>query len=463
MDAWVESEVSNCEFPDRRLKHRYAELLSSLGQRIGDTIPSACVDWAATKAAYRFFSNPRVDESCILSGHFAATASRFEQTSGTVLVLHDTTEFSFQRDRPERIGKLNITHGRRGSPVTVCGLLMHSSLVVTPEGLPIGLAAVKFWSRKRFKGTRGLRNKVNMTRLPIEKKESYRWIENVRQSSQLLPEPERCVHVGDRESDIFELFCAADHECTRFVIRTSVDRAAGNGTTILRKMSRQPVQGYHEIETHDARGNQRKVRLSIRFCSIKVHPPVAKRKKYPSLTLTVIHAQERNVPRGRDPIRWHLITNLDVTTLQSAVEKLNWYAQRWKIETYHKILKSGCAAEKSKLQTAERLTNLLAVFCVVAWRVFWLTMLNRTAPDTPASFALTPTEIEILDLLGAAGAKGASSRKCTVRDYVLEIAKIGGYLARGKDPPPGNTILWRGLSRLTDIHIGFELSAASCG
>lgn len=77
MDAWVESEVSNSEFPDQRLKRRFAELLSSLGQRIGDTIPSACVDWAATKAAYRFFSNPRVDEDCILSGHFAATASRF--------------------------------------------------------------------------------------------------------------------------------------------------------------------------------------------------------------------------------------------------------------------------------------------------------------------------------------------------------------------------------------------------
>lgn len=163
-------------------------------------------------------------------------------------MLHDTTEFSFQRERPENIGKLSITHTRQGSPVTVCGLLMHSSLVVTPDGLPIGLAAVKFWTRKKFKGTRALRGKVNMTRLPIERKESYRWIENVRQSSQLLSEPERCVHAGDRESDIFELFCAAEQERTRFVIRTCVDRAAGNGTTILRKMSHQPVQGDHEKE-----------------------------------------------------------------------------------------------------------------------------------------------------------------------------------------------------------------------
>jgi hypothetical protein len=463
MDAWVESEVVNSKFPDKRLKTRFAELLSSLGKKIGDTIPTACVDWAATKAAYRFLSNARVDENGILSGHFAATASRFSQTAGTVLVLHDTTEFSFQRDRPEKIGKLNVTHTRPGGPVTVCGLLMHSSLVVTPAGLPIGLAAIKFWTREKFKGTRALRGKVNMTRLPIEKKESYRWVENMRQSSQLLSEPERCVHIGDRESDIFELFCAAAQKNTRFLIRTCVDRAAGNGTTILRKMSCQPVQGYHEIKTFDTSGAQQSICVSVRFCSLSVHPPVAKKKKYPSLTLTVIHAHERNAPRGRDPIRWHLITNLEVTSLQSAVEKLNWYALRWKIETYHKILKSGCAAEKSKLQTAERLTNLLAVFCIIAWRVFWLTMLNRTAPDTPASAALTPTEIEILDLLAATRSQGRPPEKKTVRDYALEIARIGGYLARGKDPPPGNIIMWRGLSRLTDIHIGFELTATKCG
>jgi transposase len=112
MDAWVESEVVNSKFPDKRLKTRFAELLSSLGKKIGDTIPTACVDWAATEAAYRFLSNARVDENGILSGHFAATASRFSQTAGTVLVLRDTTEFSFQRDSPEKIGKLNVTHTR---------------------------------------------------------------------------------------------------------------------------------------------------------------------------------------------------------------------------------------------------------------------------------------------------------------------------------------------------------------
>lgn len=458
MDVWVDSEVRQCEFPDKRLKHRLGKILSALSQKIGDAIPTACQDWAATKAAYRFFSNPRIDESTILAGHFAATQSRFAETDGPILVLHDTTEFSYQREHPEKIGQTHVTNRRKSGPITVCGLLMHSSLVTTPDGLPLGLAAVKFWTRKKFKGANALRNNVNMTRIPIKQKESYRWLENVRQASQLLSESERCVHIGDRESDIFELFCTAEQENTRFLIRTCVDRLAGNGTTISRTMRRQPLQGYHVVEVPDGKGKSRKAKLSVRRCTMTVHPPVAKQKHYPSLTLTVIHAQENNAPKDRDAIEWKLITNLQVETLESAIEKLDWYAQRWKIETFHKILKSGCKAEKSKLQTAERLTNLLAVFCIMAWRVFWMTMINQTSPKSPASTVFTPSEIEILELLDAGNKSKSKAKTKTVHHYLIRLAKIGGYLARGKDPPPGNTIIWRGLSRLTDIHLGFELS-----
>lgn len=140
--------------------------------------------------------------------------------------------------------------------------------------------------------------------------------------------------------------------------------------------------------------------------------------------------------------------------LGSAIEKLDWYALRWNLETYHQVLKSGCRAERAKLRTAERLVNLLAVFCIIGWRVFWLTMVNRATPEAPAESALTKTEIEILDRL-AEGAAAAAPR--TVSYYLTRIAKLGGYLARSKDPPPGNMVLWRGLTRLTDIHLGFEL------
>lgn len=147
-----------------------------------------------------------------------------------------------------------------------------------------------------------------------------------------------------------------------------------------------------------------------------------------------------------------MLTDLPVETVSAAVEKLNWYALRWNIETYHKVLKSGCQAERLKLRTADRLTNLLAVFCIIGWRVFWLTMSNRANPDAPAEAALTSTEIQILDQLEV-----NTTAPPTVSHYLMTIAKLGEYLARAKDPPTGNMVLWRGLTRLTDIHLGYEL------
>lgn len=455
MDDWVERELEGSQLPDERLKTRLAKLLGDLGRRIGETVPMACQDWAATKAAYRFFSNRRVDEGLILAGHFAATKARFAATSGPILVLHDTTEFSFKRDRSEQIGQISMIKGRHRAH-TVCGLLMHSSLVLTTEGTPLGLAAVKFWTRKKFKGTNALKKTVNPTRIPIEQKESVRWLENMTLSTQHLGDPSRCVHVGDRESDIYELFCAAEEAGTHFLVRTCVDRLAGGGdTTISRKMGREPIRGEHVVEVRDDRGRVSKTEVHLRFCRMAVHPPIGKQKRYPALSLTVIHAHERGTPEGREPIRWKLLTNRPVDDLASAIERLDWYSQRWKLETFHKVLKSGCQAEQSKLRTAGRLTNLLAMLCIIGWRVFWLTMVNRASPEAPAEMALTKTEIEILDRM-VANAKPPG--KPTVSHYLVAIAKLGGYLARAKDPPPGTMVVWRGLSRLTDIHLGFDLS-----
>jgi hypothetical protein len=460
MDVWVDRELAGGAFPDRRLKARLGKLLGDLGERIGGTLPAACQDWAATKAAYRFLSNPRVDDGVILAGHFAATAARFAVTSGTILVLHDTTEFSFTRDTPDLVGSLSFVKGRHVTH-TVCGLLLHSSLVLTTDGLPLGLAAVRFWTRKAFKGTNARKRTVNPTRVPIEEKESVRWLDNLTRSTERLGAPTRCVHVGDREADIFELFWAAHQAGTHLLVRGSVDRLAGRGrTTVARVMKRQPIRGTHAVEVRDDHGRVSTATVHVRFCRMTVHPPVAKRDRCAAVSLTVIHARERGTPVGREPIRWKLLTDLPVENMAAAVEKLNWYSLRWKLEVYHKVLKTGCRAEQSKLRTAARLTNLLAVLCVVGWRVFWLTMVNRAAPDAPPEVALTPAEVAVLDRV--AGDAQPTSRR-TVSRYLVEIAKLGGYLARTKDPPPGNLVVWRGLTRLTDILLGFELNTQVVG
>lgn len=256
-ECWIDREISGCQFRDARLGDRFRKLLTQIGSAMGQSIPLVCQDWANTKAAYRFFSNDRVSEADILAGHFQSTRERTTATGGPVLVLHDTTEFSYQRENSDAIGiTKSINSGRdkagRLRSHTVCGILMHSSLAVTTEGLPLGLTAVKFWTRKKFKGTAALKKKINPTRVPIEKKESIRWLDNVRQSTELLGDPGRCVHVGDRESDIYELFCAAREAGTHFVIRTCVDRLAGDGDhTVADEMDEVAVKGRHRIDVRD--------------------------------------------------------------------------------------------------------------------------------------------------------------------------------------------------------------------
>ena len=468
-DHWINSEIDETAFADARLARRVRVLLGQLAQAPGQGIALVCQDWANTKAAYRFLSNERVSEADILAGHFKATQERIAASSaGPILMLHDTTEFSWKRESYQDIGMLGTTNSGcdaqgRVRHHTVCGLLMHSSLAVTCEGLPLGLAAIKFWSRSKFKGTAALKRSINPTRVPIEQKESMCWLDNVRQSSAMFEQPERCVHIGDRGSDIYELFCQAHDVGTHFIFRTCADRLAGDGThTVETYMQQIRCKGLHKIQVRDSQGHTRCAVLELRYCRVRLLPPRAKQKRYPAMTLTVLQATEREAPCDVEPIDWKLITNVPVRSRAEAIEKLDWYAMRWRIETFHKILKSGCHAEDSRLRTAQRLTNLIALFCILSWRIFWLTMLNRAAPAAPATLAFTPVEVDLLNKLAPAVERPDRNRP-TLSHCLTQLARLGGYLARASDPPPGNTVIWRGMARLTDIELGFTLAAGNYG
>jgi hypothetical protein len=190
---------------------------------------------------------------------------------------------------------------------------MHSSLAITTEGLPLGLIAAKFWTRTRFRGTNALKRRINPTRLRIEEKESYRWLENMRQSTALLGEPERLVHFGDRKNDIYDFFCETQARGPHFLVRTCIDRLAGDGGhTIADEMSDTTVQGLHRV----AIGKDDHADIELRYRRIQVLPPIRKQKRYTSLSLTILHARECGMPEGRPPIDWRLITDLPVTTLR---------------------------------------------------------------------------------------------------------------------------------------------------
>jgi hypothetical protein len=452
-------------WPDARLEKRLHHLVEQLAKGVGRSIPWACQDWAAAKAAYRFFSNGRVSEEQILAGHFLATRERIPCGEELFLVVHDTTEFSYKREDMAAVGlvsKGSVRKDAQGRPVyfTTCGINLHSSLVVTLQGLPLGLTAVKFWNRKAFKGRKAKRKAHNA---PIEEKESVRWLENLRSSTELLAQPQRCVHVGDQESDIFDLFGTAQQLGTHFLVRTRADRLADGGPeTVAEAVGQSPRRGLYRIAVRNRKGEESEAVLEIRYRRMSLQTPKGKKKRYPDLMVTVIEAREQETPPDRERIDWKLITDLAVNSRQQAVEKVQWYALRWKIEVFHKILKSGCRAEQARLRTAPRLINLLAVFCILSWRVFWLTMTNRIAPDADPELVFTDLELRILDRL-VANKPTVEVQQHLLSHYLIKLARLGGYLARNSDPPPGNETIWRGLTRLVDIQLGVLMGAELVG
>ena len=220
-------------------------------------------------------------------------------------------------------------------------------------------------------------------------------------------------------------------------------------------MEEQRIKGVHRIEVRDSKGRPSAAVLEIKYEKIKICPPIGKEKRYGNLELTIIHATERGTPKDRERIEWKLVTNLPVTCKADAIRMLEWYALRWTIETFHKVLKSGCRAEDSKLRTAERLANLIAMMCILSWRVLWLTMTNRVSPELPATLVFTETEIKLMDHL--IPTKGGNDKK-TVGVYLIKLARLGGFLNRKGDGPPGNMVLWRGMARLIDIHLGYAMA-----
>ena len=293
---WVDEEISGAQMPDARLKARLGEIMRHLGKDVTNSIPSSFEDWAATKAAYRMLSNDRVDVQAIISGHLQATRRRVQQSEGQILVLHDTTSFTFDRLYPEDVGFLGRLAGAE-EETRICGMLMHASLAITQDALPLGLCALQFWNRQEFSKDQAA---GRAARKRVEDRESHRWVEGLQQATALLQaESGRCVHIADRESDIYALFYAARELGTHFLVRTSTDRPTGNGQqTVEEEMADAPVKGLHRVFFRDRWGHAHEATMTLRHRRLRIRPP-QEHKELPELTLTVLHATERGAPLNR--------------------------------------------------------------------------------------------------------------------------------------------------------------------
>lgn len=443
---WATKECGTANFGDVRLTQRLVSLVAKLGEHPESSLPEALGQWSDVKAAYRFFDNEKVSVEAIYDAHRKATLDRIKDQS-VILAVQDTTVFNFTLHRKtEGLGP--IAHAG------LSGFLLHSCLAVSSEGIPMGTLAHRLWVRPpERKNSR----KTHKNR-PLEDKESARWIEVTREAADSVPAPTKVIMVGDRESDIFDLFLLTTSNYD-ILIRAAWDRCLDQSQDHLwQAVEKAPVLGHTTIRIPraDERPGREAV-LTLQTVTVTLRPPRRRTKeKLAAPTLNALLIREQSPPEGVEPIEWLLLTTLPITTFEEALQCLIWYTYRWRIERYHYILKSGCQVEKLQLETKDRLMRALAVYSMVASRLLWLTYQARQTPDAPCTVALSNSEW---------GALYAATHKTTVlpdappdlKTAVLWIAKLGGFLGRKRDGQPGVKVLWRGFRRLQDLTTMWDL------
>jgi hypothetical protein len=449
--SWATKEFSKIGLKDKRLNQRCQKLASVLEQQSTEPINQACEDWADTKAAYRFFDNPKVSPDKILAPHYQRTVKRMK-SQALVLAVQDTTFLNYtHHPQTEGLGEIGTKAQNQR------GFGMHSTLVVTPQGLPLGLLTQQFFERPIGEASH---TAAEIQKLPIEEKESYRWIEAFEQVIALTPEEVQVVTVCDREADFYEMFVMAKEKHADLLVRANTNRRLDEEAKYL--WAKVESQGKAGNLTVDIVGNdKRKARqaiVSVRFCTVTLKPPWRpQQKKLPPISLTAILVREDNPPADiKEPIEWLLLTNTIVNDFSQALQVIEWYCCRWQIEVFHKIIKSGCRVEDCRLQTATRLQNYIALMSVVAWRLQWLTYINRTNPEEPCTAVLTPIEWQALYMRIHKTSVLPASPPST-HQAIRWIAQLGGFLGRKSDGEPGIVVIWRGWQRLRDFAITWEL------
>ena len=445
-NQWAAEEFAQVELKDGRLNWRCQELATVLGQQPDAPINQACEDWADTKAAYRFFDNKKVTPGRILAPHQQRTVGRMGQ-HGLVLAVQDTTFFNYtHHPHSEGLGEIGNKKQKQR------GFGMHATLALTPTGMPLGLLSQAFFTRPVDEPSH---QPNELHKLPIEEKESYRWLQAFEQTIALTPDGVDVVTVCDREADIYEMFSLAQEKAAKLLVRAAADRVLvdNEARKLWPKVEGQAIAGF--LKVHIPPNQKRAARtatVSIRFTQVKLKPPWRpNQKKLPIVTLNAILVREDNPPAGVDePIEWLLLTNTPVVTFADALQVVQWYCGRWQIEVYHKVIKSGCQVEDCRLKTADRLLNYIALMSVIAWRLLWLTYINRTHPDLPCTAILTTIEWESLYMRIHKTTQLPQSVP-TVRQAVRWIAQLGGFLGRKGDRQPGVTVIWRGWHRLQDL------------
>ena len=466
-ESWAGNEFGAAALGDARLSARLVEsarhmALSPMRAITGATNGARAV----VKGHYRLIDQPADSEVTvenILAPHRARTLQRMGSEE-TVLCVLDGTSLNFaKRGQTQGLGVI----GSNQTGALARGLHLHTTLAVNPEGVPLGVLRAGFDAPPPpdpdAKGPKAR-----------EEKKSFRWIEGLRdcaQAAQRLPQT-RVVYTTDREADFLDLFIERREHAPHLelLVRAKVNRVLGNDTTaegdrVVRRL-------FDEVRNAPARGTctVEVGRLSARVKASKQAPKAKRVARVAETTLRyepvalpcpaaapvalwMVHAREERAPAKTEPLEWFVLTTVPVTSADDATRILQWYALRWRIEDYFRILKSGCKVEELQHHSAERLERAIAIKMVVGWRIQLMVRLGREVPELPAELLFSDAELRVL-------ATFARSRKLApptrLGEAVSLVARLGGWLGRTRDPP-GAQLMWHGYTQLAAMTFAFEL------
>jgi len=403
-EEWCAMELDGLELGDRRLHRRAEQILRARWEQPQASFYGSFEGWTPAKGAYGFIEHRRAPISLetLLQPHNQATMARMA-AEPLVLLPQDTTTFNFSGLRQTSgLGPVGEAKTR--------GLWMHSLLAYRPDAVPLGVLHAHCWARPEEEDAAGRGRNAK----GIDEKESARWVETLHvgaAAARRMPQTQVVV-MTDREGDLYEM-----HDAVQFgppnlhtLIRAQHDRNLEGHQKLWAFMAALPATDTRTIPLPRRHGQSaRQATLEVRWSRVAIPPPVTGCKKsWPPLQMWALWVREPHPPEGVEPIDWMLLSDLPIADAQEAWQRVEWYRCRWGIEEWHRVLKTGCAAEQREFKTAEHLQRVLAFDLIVGWRVLACVKLGRALPQLPARTLYTQDE---LDVLWAAVKKKAQRRR----------------------------------------------------
>lgn len=463
--SWIMDELQTADLGDRRLDRRFAEVLSQLSGQASASIPAACGGYAETVAAYRLFDNDKATMEKILAPHQDATRRRMAAQPVVVLV-HDTTEMDVTRPHQQVAGAGPLDGGTRR------GLLLHDLHAFTPDGTALGTLYQENWTRTDEPPDPEHRKKYKS--LPLEQKETYRWLttlQHAQAAAAELPQTSLVV-VADSESDIYEVLAAAQQEprAVDWIVRAAQDRAtretpehsAENTALLCERVLATPVLAQHDVAVRgrtakiscEKRGRRqsresRVAHVDVRALRVTLRPPHRSDTKLPAIEVNVVLVSEPSPPDGEPAVQWLLLTSLPIDTRAQVQRVIKLYGVRWLIEVYFRTLKSGCRVEGRRFEDIDRFRACLAIYMIVAWRTLFACRLGREFPDMSCDAIFEPAEWQAAYRIVKREPPPAQPPR--LKEMIRIVAQLGGYVYRQRTDEPGPQTVGLGMQRLHDL------------